>query len=376
MAFRSHAQMGFVYFSLMRFHGFIFALAIILCASSICLSPAKAAPKDGLPYVGNMQTVSAKHEDTLLQIMRDNNVGYVEIRAANPDVDIWLPGEGTQVIIPSRHILPDTPKKGIVINLSEMRLYSYVNGANKPITHPIGIGREGLGTPTGTTKITRKKAGPSWRPTPRMREENPSLPAVVPPGDTNPLGTHALYLGWPAYLIHGTLRPWGIGRRVSSGCIRMLPEDIIKVFKNTPVGTPVRVIKQPFKLAWIDDTLYLEAHADEELADGIEKDGKVKTRKVPSSLFTQVRTIAGKHSDDVDWDHVKKVAQERRGYPIAIFSEKDLKARTERKEIADALKRIEAAEKAERAALEAMGKNPDDSKPVIRRTQPRRGFNN
>lgn len=272
-----------------------------------------------LPYIGEMKTITTKYEDTLVMVMREYNLGYVEIRSANPGVDVWIPGEGTEVVLPMRHLIPDAPREGIVINLAEMRLYNFGEDPNNPVTHPIGIGREGFSTPTGKTKIIRKKDGPTWRPTPRMREEDPDLPESVPPGDDNPLGTHALYLNWPAYLIHGTHRPWGIGRRVSSGCIRMYPKDIITTFENTPVGTTVNVIRQPIKTAWIDDVLYLEAHADMTLADDVERTGAPEEYNVPDDLFRTLKKQLGAHYKKADWEKIRTVLKERRGYPIAIL---------------------------------------------------------
>lgn len=172
-------------------------------------------------YIGEMHTHKATAEDTFIELARANNLGYVEMRAANPGIDPWLPGKGVNIVVPSRHLLPDAPRKGIVINLPEMRLYFYPEDGGVPEAFSIGIGREGFDTPQGGTHITDKKEGPEWRPTRRMREEDPDLPEVVPPGTENPLGTHALYLGWPQYRIHGTNKPYGIGRRVSSGCIRL-----------------------------------------------------------------------------------------------------------------------------------------------------------
>lgn len=272
-------------------------------------------------YIGDNVTIEANFEDTLLELARKHNLGYVEMIAANPGVDPWLPGEGTDVFLPKKHIIPHGVKRrGIVINLAEMRLYDFETDRSKPHTYPLGVGRDGLNTPTGITTITRKKDGPSWRPTPRMRKEDPTLPEVVGPGDDNPLGTHALYLGWPQYLIHGTHKPLGVGRRVSSGCIRMYPEDIVKVFENIPVGTTVEVIKQPIKLGWIDDMLYLEAHADEDLADTYEATGAIKDYKVPETLFADLSDIAGEHTDRLDWKLIRDAVKHRRGIPVPILT--------------------------------------------------------
>ena len=270
-------------------------------------------------YIGDVETIRSKFEDTLLHIARDHNLGYVEIIAANPGVDPWLPGRGTEIVLPKRHLIPNVPHEGLVINLAEMRMYDFTDDPLNPRTYPLGVGREGLNTPTGVTKIVRKKDGPSWRPTPRMRKENPELPAVVLPGDDNPLGTHALYLGWPQYLIHGTNKPYGVGRRVSSGCIRMYPEDIIQVFENIPVDTPVRVIKEPIKLAWIDDMLYLEAHAEDELADSYEDIGTIKEYRVPETLFQELSLAAGDDAERLDWAKIRDAVKYRQGIPIAIL---------------------------------------------------------
>jgi len=271
------------------------------------------------PYIGETVTVRAKFEDTLLGLAREHNIGFVAIVAANPGVDPFLPGVDREIIIPKRHVIPKVPREGIVINLAEMRMYSFIEDPQIPKTYPIGIGRDGLNTPLGVTKITRKKDGPTWYPTSRMREEKPELPASVPPGEDNPLGTHALYLGWPSYIIHGTNKPFGVGRRVSSGCIRMYPEDIIKVFDHVPVGTQVRVIKEPVKLAWIDDMLYLEAHAEDELADSYEEFGRIKEYKVPSTLFSDLEREAGDQKDRLDWNTIREALKKRSGIPVAIL---------------------------------------------------------
>jgi L,D-transpeptidase ErfK/SrfK len=271
-------------------------------------------------FIGQTETIRAKFEDTLLEMGREHNLGYVEMVAANIGVDPWLPGRGTKVILPKKHLIPhDVDRKGLVINLAEMRMYDFASDPENPKTYPLGVGRDGLNTPTGKTKITRKKDGPSWRPTPRMRKADPYLPAVVPPGEDNPLGTHALYLGWPQYLIHGTHKPLGVGRRVSSGCIRMYPEDIVNVFENIPVGTQVNVIKQPVKLAWVDDMLYLEAHAEDELADSYEDIGAIKEYRVPETLFADLSKIAGDKKDRLDWQKIRIAVKQRRGIPIPVL---------------------------------------------------------
>ena len=180
----------------------IFSFLIFLVA------PAWAKSSYDLPYVGDMKIHKTVFEDTFIQIARDNNIGFNELRSANPFIDPWLPGADVELTLPTRHLLPDVPHEGIVINLPEMRLYYFKDKGQPPITHPLGVGREGLSTPTGTTQVVRKIDGPTWRPTARMREENPELPSSVPPGPENngpPLGVAAVYGGSAAPYIEPVL---------------------------------------------------------------------------------------------------------------------------------------------------------------------------
>ncbi len=269
-------------------------------------------------YIGEIKTVSANYEDTLVHIGRDYNIGFVEMRAANPHLDPWIPGAGAKVVVPTMHLLPDAPRESVVINLAEMRMYHYKVLNAPPVTYPIGIGRDGLLTPIGTTTIVRKKAGPTWTPTARMRSEDPTLPVTVPPGPDNPMGTHALYLGFPLIAIHGTNKPYGIGRRVSSGCIRMFPEDIGKVFDDMPVGTKITVVDQPIKAAWIADKFYLEVHPTQAQATMMEKEGAVPDYELSERDLSYIMKKAGPGVEKLDWAAIRKVVKERKGYPVAI----------------------------------------------------------
>ncbi|WP_290905099.1 L,D-transpeptidase family protein [Halomonas sp.] len=243
-----------------------------LLAGALLLSGAAQAEESEWPrghyplpdegnVIGETYAVTVEnHEDTLIDIARRHNIGYEEIVRANPEVSIWIPGEGTEVMIPGGFILPDAERTGIVINIAELRLYYYpeVGEGETPRveTYPIGIGREGYDTPLGITKTTMRLEDPAWYPPRSMREEAAArgepAPAVVPPGPDNPLGRHAVLLDIPGYLIHGTNDPDGIGMRASRGCIRMFPEDIETVFDNVSVGTQVNIIDQPIKVGWQD----------------------------------------------------------------------------------------------------------------------------
>ena len=257
-------------------------LSIRLLPLLLCITPLLAAefpmPLPGNDAIGEIHTATARYEDTLSDIARTSDLGYLEIADANPGVDPWLPREGLEIVLPTQFLLPQGSREGIVINLPELRIYYYPKGENRVITHPLGIGREGWSTPTGLTRVTGKRADPSWTPPKSIRLEQEQeggapLPAVIPPGPDNPLGTHAIYLAMPGYLLHGTNKPYGVGMRVSHGCIRLYPEDIKSLFPRVPSGTPVRIIDEPYKIGWLGGRMYVEAHRplSESLADNDQK---------------------------------------------------------------------------------------------------------
>ena len=104
-------------------------------------------------YVGEMEMYTAEYEDTLVHLARWNNLGFVEMMAANPELDPWIPGANARVILPKQHLLPNAPREGIVINLPEMHIFYYPKDGGAPEVHSIGIGREGLNTPLGKTSV-------------------------------------------------------------------------------------------------------------------------------------------------------------------------------------------------------------------------------
>lgn len=225
-------------------------------------------PRETDNVVGHMQVTRAHEEDTLSDIARRFNIGYEEILRANPNVDPWLPHEGTAIVLPTQFVLPDAPHSGVVINLAALRLYYFPpvkkGEPQTVITHPIGIGQIGWSTPVGNTKIIRKKADPTWTPPASVRKEHAAegeiLPAKIGPGPDNPLGKYAFTLDWPSYLIHGTNQPYGVGLRASHGCIRLYPEDIAQLFDKIPVGTKVTVVNQPVVYGYRGDVLFVQSY--------------------------------------------------------------------------------------------------------------------
>ncbi len=223
--------------------------------------------------LGELQRIKAHDKNTFSAIAREYNLGYNELRIANPTVDPWLPGADTPVYLPTMFVIPDVERNGIVVNLPSMRLLHFKTGATPSTSkqshlmiasYPIGIGREGWATPTGTFHITEKTKNPNWYPPASVRAEHLALgdplPAVVPSGPDNPLGFYKMRLSQPDYLIHGTNKPSGVGMRVSHGCIRLYPENIEALFESVPPKTSVQIINEPVLAGWRGDELYLEVH--------------------------------------------------------------------------------------------------------------------
>lgn len=289
----------------------------LLLLLAACLVASACAPAQWVgDGPGESRTYRVRGKSTLLDVARHYDLGYVEVVAANPGVDPWMPGGGTRVVLPDLHLPPSGQHDGIVINLADMRLYYFAKG--EPMrSYPIGIGREGLTTPLGRTTIVRKVTDPTWRPTARMRRDDPTLPAEVPAGPDNPMGTRALYLGFAPYAIHGTNRPFAVGRRVSSGCLRLYARDIEELYDRVTVGTKVAVVDEPVKLAWVGGELFMEAHPTQQQALALEAGKPIASQMTPA-IAAKVKAIAKNEIDRIDWDRVKRIAAERRGVAMRI----------------------------------------------------------
>jgi L,D-transpeptidase ErfK/SrfK len=276
--------------------------------------------------VGEVQVTIARHEDTFADIARRFNVGYTELLRANPGVDPWLPGEGTEIVLPTEFVLPDSPREGLVLNLAQMRLYYYPprkeDGPVEVITHPIGIGKVGWATPEGSTKVTSHVKDPTWTPPMSVRKEHEKegdiLPPTVPPGPDNPLGRHMMRLGWPSYLIHGTNKPPAVGMRASAGCVRLYPEDIALIYEAVPDGTKVTVVNQPVLLGWRDGRLHVQAYQplEDDKRDwaDVPKALRQKTKKPKTALWKKVAADV----EEIDWDAIAAAAAEPRGIVLDV----------------------------------------------------------
>ncbi|WP_458524592.1 L,D-transpeptidase family protein [Onishia taeanensis] len=278
-----------------------------------------ALPEEG-DIVGQTSTIIAETSDTLLDIGRRHGIGYEEMRRANPEVNVWYPGEGTEIVIPSRFILPPGPREGVVVNVAEMRIYFFPeakDGETRHVeTYPVSVGRMDWKTPLGTTSITQMVKNPAWYPPQSIIKEHAEdgrgqLPSVVPAGPDNPLGSRKMRLNIPGYLIHGTNRPDGIGMRVTHGCIRMLPEDVEALFEKVGVGTQVRLINEPFKLGWSNGTLYVQAYPYLDEEDG------TTVERITNALSQVDEEVKGLDYP-VDYSRLRDVVEVPGGLPVAL----------------------------------------------------------
>jgi len=314
----------------------LIALCLLISALNGCATTNKSAPQEPWLYpkhveqdiernkfqigkgddlIGRLAVVKLEKGDTLPDIARHFGLGINAISSANPKVDVWAPKGEERVVLPLSFILPDTPRKGIVVNLATMRLFQY-KGDGKSLsvaTYPVGVGAEDRPTPTGPARIVRKVARPTWHVpasiAERHRQKGDILPAQIPPGPDNPLGEYALYLSKAGYLVHGTNKPASVGLQATNGCMRLYPENIKMLFNDTPVNTPVVIVNQPYLVGQRYGTLYMEAHAP------LENSSPDELRKT----YEKLRTIEKKSARKFDWNKIKKVQAEALGYPVPIF---------------------------------------------------------
>lgn len=328
----------------MNFRHYILASMLLLLGLPFAaLAEVYEMPAAGNDVVGALTTVAARADDTLLDIARRHGLGYEDIVRANPDVDIWLPGEGTEVVLPTRFVLPPGPRTGIVLNLAEYRMYYFptpkAGETAIVMTYPMSIGRMDWETPLGRTSIISKVRNPSWYPPESIRAEHAAdgrpLPRIVPAGPDNPLGQYAMRLGLPGYLIHGTNRPAGVGMRVTHGCVRMFPEDIGFLFGQVKVNTPVRIINEPVKMGWDNDELVIEVHRTlefvppavtevAELSDQSETDTAAvaevvevapPVRDAMTALTEQFVQVTNSRPGELDWDVAENLLARADGIP-------------------------------------------------------------
>lgn len=297
----------------------LFCSLFMLLASQSALAVSYPLPPEGSRLVGNPLTITVPDKNTqpLEAFAAQYGQGLSNMLEANPDVDVFLPKSGSTLIVPQQIILPATVRQGIVVNVAEMRLYYYPNGSNTVEIFPIGIGQAGRETPRNwVTRVERKQEAPSWTPTANTRREyasrGESLPAFVPAGPDNPMGLYAIYIG-KLYAIHGTNANFGIGLRVSQGCICLRNDDIEHLFQNVPVGTRVQIIDQPVKTTTEPDgSRWIEVH--EPLSRN--RAEYESDRKVPLPITPVMRSFMS--AEGVDTNRVSEALERRSGMPVNI----------------------------------------------------------
>lgn len=268
--------------------------------------------------VGAVIPLRTRYEDTLASVAEAQGLGWREMVDANPEVDPWLPGDGTVIDLPTKYILPSGPRDGVVINVAEFRLYYYPPGGKMVVTFPVGLGRLDFPTPIVSTKIRAAVPNPSWHPGPTARAEHAArgnpLPAVVPPGPDNPMGSMAIVLGIPSYFIHGTNQPFAVGQTASLGCIRMYNSHVETLAEMARNGQPVRIVSEPYKVGWRDGELFVEVHED---IYGLAKPGELEQKLADA--------VAGR-GVTVDWDAVRKAREDVSGVPVRVLTAAPLSA--------------------------------------------------
>ncbi len=296
----------------------LYLTLVLIYLPTLSLAMTFPLPKGNDNVVGHVQSITVQLGQTIEQFAQEYQVGYFEFLEANPNLNLKDLRPGATLIIPTRFILPDTPHKGIVINLPELRLYYYPPNKNVMMTFPIGIGSKTDPTPIMNTRVVNKEKNPPWRPTERTREQALEngilLPRIIEPGPDNPLGDYAIRLHPSIYLIHGTNDPSGVGLRSSGGCIRMYASDIEKLFNSIYINTPVKIINEPYKTGEEGKILYLEVHVP------LAKLGK-KSEEIEKNLRAVVKTIKPfikKRQAEVNWNQTLQVAALHNGIPEPV----------------------------------------------------------
>jgi len=274
---------------------------------------------DEQTVIGEPQIVLAGPDDTFSDLARTYGLGYDDLIDANPGIDPWLPGEGTPVLLPTQYVLPNAPKRGVILNIASKRLFYYPKPGEgeqqQVLTYPIGIGRVGWETPLGDTTVVAKAKNPSWWVPASVRREHAELgdplPSIVPPGPDNPLGTRVLKLDMPGYLIHGTNQPYGVGMRVSHGCVRLYPENIEFLYTLVEIGELVTIMNEPYQMGRKDGVLYFEAHTP------LEDDTVPAEDRLVALLVGQL-DAEGQALNEHLREHVIALSETPRGVPVSI----------------------------------------------------------
>lgn len=292
------------------------AALITLFTASEVLAAAYQLPSDNESLIGQRVYRSANNGDNVTKIARHYDVGRNAIENANPHLNMGSEfPTGAPIQVPTQHLLPNAKRRGIIINLPEMRMYYYPANSDEVLTYPIGIGKIGKTIPILRTAITHKTKDPVWIPPDDIRKFNLDqgivLPKIMPSGPDNPLGPYAIYMRLPTYLIHSTPFPDSVGKRASFGCIRMYEWDIKNFFPQVKGGTPVTIINSPIKVGWQHNQLYVEAHKP------LEEHSSEYDASLPGMVH-MLTNVSKENTTLIDWQLVSYIAEERDGVPHQV----------------------------------------------------------
>lgn len=293
-------------------------LFLSLAIPAVSMAVIYPIPTDGSNIIGENQIHSLKKDETLSDIARKYNIGYYELLEANPQLNPKDLLVGTELLIPTQFILPNAPHRGIVVNIAELRLYYYLPDQKNVLSEPVGIGKRGWETPTGTARIIDHRKDPTWTAPQSVRDDLAKrgifIPPVTPPGPDNPLGKYAMRISIPGYVIHGTNRPAGVGRRVSAGCFRLYPEGIELLFNMVDIGEEITIVNQVFKTGWSGDgRLFLEVHRPLfEQRKNIKGDQIFTYSKEPLAKALEGKRVY------VNWEKVRLVGRQQTGIPMMV----------------------------------------------------------
>jgi L,D-transpeptidase ErfK/SrfK len=290
----------------------VFVVALLFCARAAPAQPLLPEPADPRlaalpPIIGTLQNELIEDtEDTVLDVAYRNRLGFDRIARLNPDVNVWIPDLGSVIRLPTEHILPDPPWKGLVINVPEMQLYDFTQKGEEPEVFAIAIGDSIDPSLVGQFKIGAKRANPAWHVPKSILAERPELPPVVPPGPDNPLGPYWMTIGTTSYGIHGSNNEWSIGREATHGCIRLYNDQIERLFQRTKPGTPIRLLYETVKIGRRDRSIYVESHPDVYGRDP-ERETRVFEQLGAADLLPYVDVAA-----------MRRAIAEARGIPVLV----------------------------------------------------------
>lgn len=296
----------------------------ILLSASLLISAVYAQknieykmPAPGNDVIGEIRYVTPNKHESLADLTIRYEMGYEELKWANPGINPWLLNEQRPILLPLQFILPEGKRSGIVSNIPEMRTYYFLKDSDTVYVYPVGVGRMDWKTPLGSWSITRKQENPAWYPPASIRREHEemgrgTLPGVVPAGPDNPLGTRVLRLSLPSYLLHGTNEQTGIGMRVTHGCMRFYPQHIEQLYDIVPTNTLVTFLNEPVKFGFLDNDLLIEVHPP------LDEDN-LSVADLKAKALSQLERYLNDHPNtSVNYDLVNLAVEQQSGVPIII----------------------------------------------------------